>query len=130
MWDSYFDQCQTQARDGRVWFALTLTPLRDGGADRLLTYFGGESIYMPLTQDEEISAVLKTIGEPLIVESELDAGKLRTFSEIPWGKIWVSSYHAAVYRKASQFDVDGYLTEPVPANRVVAVRVAKQGRQG
>jgi len=103
--------------------------LRDGGADRLLTYFGGESIYMPLTQDGGIAAVLQTIGEPLIVESELDAGRLHTFSEIPWGKIWLSSYHVAVNREAQQHDVDAYLIESVPADQIITVRVAKPSGQ-
>jgi hypothetical protein len=46
LWGDYFDVQQTRARDGRIWFNFTLGALEDGGADRLLTFFGGESIYV------------------------------------------------------------------------------------
>ena len=34
-WDSYFGNIQCKARDGRIWFALTLEALRNGGAEPL-----------------------------------------------------------------------------------------------
>lgn len=123
MWCGYFDVSQNYGRDNRIWFNCTLNALKGRGADRLLAYFGGESIYMPLTQNNEIAAVLKTIGQPLIVEVELQADKLHTFSNIPWGTIWLSSYHVSVNQKAQQHDVDAYVMEPVMPANIVSISV-------
>jgi len=124
MWDDYFDALQTWVRDGKIWFSFTLDALDNGGADRLLTYFGGEVVYMPLTEDKEIAAILQTIGQPLIVECVLAAERLRTFSVIPWGTIWLSSYHVTVNRDALQNDMDAYSEEPVSVSQIVSIRVA------
>ena len=129
IWSNYFDGRDVQVRDGRLWFNFTLTALDNGGADRLLTYFGGEQVYMPLTNDEEIAAVLQTIGEPLIVESELATRKLHTFSEVPWGTIWLSSYHVSVNKEAIQHDVDAYLLESVLPSCIVGIRPAAPRRR-
>ena len=124
MWHDYFAS-QPQARDGCIWFNFTLGLLSDGGADRLLTYFGGEVVYMPLTQDEEIATILRTIGQPLVAECELGAERLHTFSQNPWGSIWLSSYHVAVNSSARQHDVDAYLQEPVLPHNLVRICIAQ-----
>ena len=99
--------------------------MEDGGADTLLTFFGGESIYFPLMEDDEIAAVLRTIGQPLIVEATLPATKLTTtFAEIPWGRIWLSTYHVSVNNEARPHDVDAYVMEPVPRNNIVSINNA------
>lgn len=125
-WESYFTASQTQARERGVWFNFTLSALGNGGADDLLTYYGGEIINMPLTQDEEIAAVLRTIGEPLIVECALETQRLHPFSfcQIPWGKIWLSSYQVAIHPNAQQFDIDAYQEQPVPPSQIVSICVA------
>lgn len=125
MWESYFTPPQTQSRDGRIWFNFTLSALGNGGANDLLNYYGGEIINMPLTQDEDIATVLRTIGEPLIVECALETQRLHPFglSDIPWGKIWLSSYHVAVNPNAQQFDVDACQEQPVPPSQVVSISV-------
>lgn len=112
-WKDYFDRGQTEARNSRIWFNLTLGALANGGADRLLTYFGGEVVYMPLTSDQEVAAVLRTIGQPLIVECALRVGQLHTFSEIPRGRTWLSTYHVTINQGALRCDVDAYTREPV-----------------
>jgi hypothetical protein len=124
-WKNYFDKDQTAERDGRIWFNLTLGALDDGGADDLLTYFGGEVINMPLTQDEEVAAVLQTLGQPLIVECALSAEALHACSEIPWGRTWLSTYHVSINQDAYGWDVDAYSIEPVPPGQIVSVRVAR-----
>lgn len=113
IWERYFCSRQQGVRDNLIWFAFTLIALENGGASRLLTYFGGEQIYMPLTEAREIGTILKTLGEPLIISCNLDANKLKTFSEYPWGKIWLSTYHRSRNPNAHQFDVDAYQTEAV-----------------
>lgn len=125
MWESYFRPPQSQSRDGRIWFNFTLSALGNGGADDLLNYYGGEIINMPLTLDEDIAAVLRTIGEPLIVECALETQGLHPFgmSDIPWGKIWLSSYHVALNPVAQQFDVDACQEQPVPPSQVASISV-------
>jgi hypothetical protein len=125
MWETYFIPSQPQSRDGKIWFNFTLSALENGGADDLLTYYGGEIINMPLTQDEEIATVLRTIGEPLIVECALETQSLYPFcrSEIPWGEIWLSSYQVTINPDAQQFDIDAYQEQPVPPSHVVSIYV-------
>lgn len=125
-WDQYFDAFQDQVRDRRIWFNFTLGALGDGGADRLLTYFGGEVIYMPLTRHRDIAAVLRRIGRPLIVECALDPRKLQTFCEIPWGKIWLSTYHAELNGKARRVDMDAYSEEPISVEQIISINVASR----
>jgi hypothetical protein len=119
IWAEYFEPMQIRARDNRIWFNFTLAALKDGGADRLLSYFGGEQIYMPLASDKQIGAILKTLGEPLIVRCNLNPHNLKTFSEYPWGKIWLSTYHLSQNPNAYQFDVDAYQTTPVSSTDIV-----------
>ena len=125
-WEDFFDSAQNETRDSRIWFNLTLGALDNGGADFLLTYFGGEVINMPLTDDEEIAAVLRTLGQPLIVESALRTQELHTFSEIPWGKTWLSGHHVSINDEASRYDVDAYAIKPISADHILSVRVARQ----
>ena len=120
IWEAYFNSKQKKIRDNLLWFAFTLIALENGGASRLLNYFGGEQIYMPLTSDSEIGAILKTLGEPLIVRCNLKPQNLKTFSDYPWGKIWLSTYHLSQNPNAYQFDVDAYQLLPVlPADIVI-----------
>ena len=121
-WDSYFSGQQSAVRDGRIWFNFTLIALAGGGADRLLTYYGGESIYMPLTRDAELSDVLCEIGEPMVIECLLEAKWLRTFSQSPWGRIWLSSYHLLINPEALQWDVDAYVKQNIPAHNILRIK--------
>jgi len=123
-WNDHFDEAQNRGRDGRIWFNCTLGSLEDDGAGRLLTFFGGESIYMPLTEDDDVAAVLRTIGQPLIIEARLPGTKLHTFRETPWGRIWLSTYHVSVNKEAKQDDVDAYVLEPVPPDNIVSINNA------
>ena len=124
IWQDYFDTTESRTRDGRLWFNFTLNALSNGGAHSLLTYFGGETIYMPAKQDEEIAAILRTIGQPLVVECELDPKKLRTFIPNPWGSIWISSYHRAVNPAAHQLELDGFVQEPISPDHVRSIHIA------
>jgi hypothetical protein len=48
-WASYFDEKQNGIRDGRVWFNLTRRAMSNGGAEPLLSHYGGEVVYMPFS---------------------------------------------------------------------------------
>lgn len=121
-WNAYFDSQQTSLRDGRIWFNFTLGALKNTGDERLLGYFGGEVVYMPLTSHKDIAAILGSIGEPLIVECALSTDDLNTSCEIPWGRTLLSTYHVSVNPDAQQHDVDAYTTSPVSAAQLISIR--------
>lgn len=121
LWENYFNNLQAKVRDNRIWFAFTLLGLENGGAGSLLSYYGGEQVNMPLTDDVEIVTILKELGEPLIVECFLDPRLLKTFAELPWGKIWLSTYHLTINSEAYQFDVDAYQEVPVHAQNIMSI---------
>jgi hypothetical protein len=123
-WADYFDRQQDQARDRRVWFNLTINALTEGGAQRLLSYFGGEAVYMPLCSDEEIAQILCQIGRPLVVECDLDTSKLIAFGEYPWSQVLLSSYHRTINRNAHVFDLDCRMLESLPPDRVIRIHEA------
>ena len=126
IWDWYFSPYQSQARDGKISFNFTLDALKNEGAKNLLAYYGGESIYMPLIENAEISAVLQSIGQPLIIRCALEPNILSASTEIPWGKIWLSSYHLAINPIAVQFDQDAFQEQPVLATQILSIIPADQ----
>ncbi|MBW8011862.1 MAG: hypothetical protein FVQ83_11595 [Chloroflexi bacterium] len=128
MWESYFDTSQNEVRDGRIWFNLTLSALKNGGAKPLLNHFGGEIIYMPLIHNDEIAEVLRTIGRPLIVVCAIAPETLKSSFEIQWGKIWLSSYHLNINQDAVQEDADVYSTVPISSDQIVSIRVDRSFR--
>jgi hypothetical protein len=73
---------------------------------------------------EPIAAILNTIGEPLVVSCRLDVSRACTFTDVPWGKAWLSAYHLTLNPEAHPVDWDVYVTDSVPAERIVTVRRA------
>ncbi len=126
-WGEYFDSNQNGALDGRVCFALTKAALKNGGATALLDHYGGEVIYMPFTRDKEIAAILHSIGESMIVECALDTSRLSRFSGMPWGKVWLSTYHCSVNPGAHQQDYDVFSSSSIPASDVIAIQSIDHG---
>jgi len=122
-WQSYFDREQNRVRDGRIWFNLTRVALSNGGAQPLLSHYGGEVVYMPFSSDSEIESILSEIGSPLLVECALQTDSVRTFCQHPWGRTWLSSYHRSVNPAAHQWDVDLYTEEPVLPNEILNIEV-------
>jgi hypothetical protein len=93
-----------------------------GCAERLLTNYGCENIYMPLTESPDLEAILSTIGQPLVVECELNPANLKTFMDYPWGTIWLSTYHKSINPRADVADQDGKQFCPVPPEKIAALR--------
>jgi len=118
---SYFDEQQNRVRNGRIWFNLTRAAMSNGSAEPLLSHYGGEVVYKPFSGDEEIEAVLCSLGEPMIVECSLRPDSLRKSCEYPWGRIWLSSYHCTVNPEAVQWDVDLYSQESVPPAAILKI---------
>jgi hypothetical protein len=108
--------------DKQIFFNFTQNALNNGGAELLLTYYGGEQIYSPLYQLKGIGNKLKKIGTPIIVKCKLNPRAIKTFLEKPWGKIAVSSYHRTQNSNASKIDQDGYQFISVPPSDIEIIR--------
>jgi hypothetical protein len=124
-WASYFNGPQRSVRDGRIWFNLTLDALDCGGADPLLTHYGGENVYMPFKRETNIVSVLQSLGTPFVVECTIPAAELLRLRQIEFGKVWLSSLHVMANPEALQFDQDIYVTDdvnPTQITRIATVR--------
>ncbi len=117
-WDNHFDHRQQQSRDNYLFFNFTTSALYNGGAEPLLVNFGGEQIYMPFYECDNISSLIKSLGSPMILKCNLDPGYLNTFYEYPWGKIAVSSYHSMCNPEACRVDQDGYQSVDVHPSQI------------
>lgn len=124
-WNEYFNNEQNRVRDHRIWFNLTTKALNDGGAAPLLENYGGEVVYMPFSRDEEILQILGQLGEPLVVKCSLDTRTLTTFSQEPWGKVLLSSYHRSVNPDAYHVDYDVYSRVTVPSDKIMEIKAAQ-----
>jgi hypothetical protein len=126
-WESYFPGQQDRSRNGRVCLALTRQALIDGGAEPLLKHFGGEAIYMPLTQYPDVVDVLSNLGEPLIVQCALDTTRSKAYYEHPWGCVWLSSYHCSINPQARQLDQNVSASCSIPPADIISVTNAQTG---
>lgn len=126
-WSKYFDPRQSSARDGRIFFNFTEIELGQSGSEYLLGLYGGEQVSMCFELDEPLGTKLGAIGQPLVVRCALDPKLITTFIEHPWGKILVSSFHAAINPNAFRIDQDGYQEVPVKPEDVIEVRVITSG---
>lgn len=116
-WKNGFDEEDVEARDGRIYFNFTKKGLKEGLADDLLTYYGGEQVYSALRGLPGMKKLTK-IGIPLILKCTLVPNDISTFHEFPWGRIAVSSYHKQINPDAFREDEDGYQAVPVPPENI------------
>ena len=133
-WDSHYCKEEAGERDFKIFFNFTEDALHNGGAEDLLNHYGGEQIPICFCQPPlfiqggtnkecSICKKLSQIGEPLLVRCSLDPKIVNTFTENPWGKILVSSFHVEVNSEASRIDEDGHIKEPVSAQNIIEVNV-------
>jgi hypothetical protein len=122
-WECSFDKQDEEVRDNRIWFNFTKDALKNGGAELLLKYYGGEQVYAPIYQINGIGSKLSKIGVPLIVKCRLKPQEITTFSEYSWGKIAVSSYHRLQNLEALVFDQDGYQTCSVSSTDIKLIKI-------
>ena len=117
-WDAYFTSQSNNSRDGKVWFNLTLSSLTMRAAEPLLEFYGGEIIHMPFRNSTDLASIFKTLGEPLVICCELSTSELKTFRPLPWGRVWLSAFHASVNESATQEDLDVYMDRSLPSDRI------------
>ena len=124
-WDQYYDEEQKKIRDRLIWFNFTTCALRDGGAQPLLSNFGGEQVYMALQECNAITQKIRRIGEPLIVKCTLDPSQIKTFTSRPWGKIGVSTFHCSINSNALRFDQDGRIDSNVFPENLEVIKMVR-----
>ena len=125
IWLSHFDEQEKESRDNLLFFNFTTTALENSSANSLLSYYGGEQIYMPIQELKGIGSKIKKIGKPLILKCKLDPKKIKTFNELPWGKIAVSTYHCKINKGAYQVDQDGYQSINVDPKNIEIIEYNK-----
>jgi hypothetical protein len=122
-WRDYFTPEMCSSRDCKIYFNFTLDALEETGAEYLLEFFGGEVVNFPLCDDPELREILKTIGQPMIVECDLNPAELKPYYEYPWGKIWLSSYHVTLNSNARRCDQDGTQKTSVRPKQIHSIQV-------
>jgi hypothetical protein len=116
-WTEYFSKKQREIRDRQIYFNLMQNALKNGGAELLLKYYGGEQVYNPIYEIEKISDKLQSIGTPMILKCILNPKDLYTYIQNPWGSIAVSSYHRFLNPNAYVIDQDAHqITQVSPDN--------------
>lgn len=124
-WSKRFDEEDAEIRDNILFFNFTTDALKDGGAELLLRYYGGEQVYFPLFELPNIGEKLKNIGIPMILKCTLNPNDIYTFIEYPWGKIAVSSYHRIKNPDAYVVDQDGYQKVGVNPKNIKIIKYDK-----
>ena len=120
-WISYFNAAAAAARDFKIHFCLNPHPPNSGVVRDLLYYFGGEAIYMPVAEHDEIGPYLHSIGNPLLVKCALSPKRLKTHRNLSWARVWLSSYHRTVNHSAATEDGQGYQKEAVPPSKIIEI---------
>ena len=105
-------------RVGMVWFVFTAASLQDeSGVGRLFSFWGGEALYGMHEHDEVTGSVLKSIGQPCVVEASLPVAEVQ-----PFGSLEECLYAGFLDRRGVTtrvgLDMDGYVKCLVPGNRI------------
>lgn len=111
----------TGSREKKLWFCLTRTLVLNSGTESFFKYFGGEAIYFAFLYDQSVAPLLESIGEPVVVEVAIDVSVLNVSRKWAVGRTLVS--HFASTRNSNFFveELEGYVSEDIPPQRVVAV---------
>jgi hypothetical protein len=121
-WAEYFSKKQRAIRDGQIYFNLTQNALKNGGAEFLLKYYGGEQVYNPIYEIEGINDKLQCIGTPMILKCILNPKDLYTYIQNPWGSIAVASYHRLLNPNAFVIDQDAHQSTQVFPDNIEIIK--------
>jgi hypothetical protein len=116
------------ARDNMIWFNLSPQAMENGDAGPLLEHYGGEVVYMPLTNLGSISLKIRDIGQPLVVKCRLNPNQINGFWEYPIALVWLSAYHTKINPNARFYDQDIYSTTAIPLQDILSVETAQKWR--
>ncbi|MDP2156101.1 MAG: hypothetical protein Q8K68_00130 [Nitrospirota bacterium] len=111
----------TGNREKKLWFCLTRTLVLDSETESFFKYFGGEAIYFAFLRDQRVAPLLESIGEPVIVEAKIDVSVLTVSRKWAFGRTLVSHFAAALNPNFFVEELEGYVSEDIPPQSVVAV---------
>lgn len=129
-WNSYLDNPTSSSRDNKIWFSFSLEGLRNGGADNLLSNFGGEQVYWTIKHKPIFRDIIKSFGESLVIKCRLDPNYLCQPDLEDLGKVVISSYHVLIHPEAQLVDFDGFQEIPVLPSDILSVCSARRFAQG
>jgi len=111
----------TGTREKKLWFCLTRTLVLNSGTESFFKYFGGEAIYFAFLRDQRVAPLLESIGEPVVVEVEIDVSVLTVSRKWAVGRTLVSHFASARNPNFFVEELEGYVSEDIPPQSVVAV---------
>jgi hypothetical protein len=119
-WEDYFERDgQARLRDGLVWACLSRSLVKTSGTETFFRFFGGESIFMPLTENLSIASKLEVIGRPVVVEVALPGDVLRAHYEMSLAVL--SRHHATIRPDAYPYESEAHLRQTVPPADIIRV---------
>ena len=116
-------------REGMLWLCLSEALTIASGCDRFFKYYGGEAIYWPFERDEEISALLEGIGQPVVVKVIVPLKNLRIYRDSALGRSIVS---ICANRRNPEFNLEfpeGNITDSIPPSDVLDIFNAVEFRE-
>ena len=120
-WVSYFSGQQEVSRNGKIWFCLAPHQVVDGGADNLLTYFGGEAVYMPFRDGTPVAEKLSAIGNSVVVEAAIVPADLTTFTNNALAKNSLHVLHWTLNPEVSLAGYEGFVSRAVLPEEILQV---------
>lgn len=116
-WHNYFNSNQTLYREKMLWFCLMPELVADG-CENFFRYFGGEAIYMAITE-ASVKKKLENIGRPVVVEILIPGADITTHQRLAIGTL--NAFHRRINTAASYCGVEGYLSRNVAPSEVTKV---------
>lgn len=118
-WGSYFNSTQTSARNGRLWACFSRSSVLDVGTQNFFRVFGGEAIYKPFLNNDELIGKLEKIGRPVVVEFEAPGRDIQCFDSIP--KYLLGNYHKSVNSIAIVINPEGFTRNEIKPCQIRSV---------
>jgi hypothetical protein len=110
-------------RQGQIWFGFSPALPDEHATERLFRYWGGEAVYWAHERGTEISAVLRRIGHPSIIDAWVPISDLQPLAQEAILKcLCLVDLHAAGADVARPFaDVEGNVQKAIPATAILAI---------
>ncbi|GBC59758.1 hypothetical protein DENIS_0699 [Desulfonema ishimotonii] len=123
---THWQNNHTGKRENMIWFCLTRALVLDSGTKSFFKYFGGEAIYFTFKNDERVAPILESIGEPVVIETKIDATDLTVFHEWAFGRTLVSHFAHSINSKFFIENLEGYISVNIEPNSIIATHPYNQ----